>query len=142
MTTLKRMGLAFASTLLAFAVFAILGVVPTAVRYGSRYAQPGVQILPVYLFFTLPGWFLALPFVIYFKNSDGWRVWAIMAIGTAIGPCFLLCLALIASGKMNWHGDGAGVLMALFIGFLTTLFYVLLLRRFTRKALPNASSRV
>ena len=117
MTTSKRMALAFACTLLAFGVFAIWVVVPTAVRYGSKYALPGVQILPVYLFFALPGWFLALPLVIYFKNANGWRIWAILAIGTAIGPCFLLCLALIAAGKINWQGDGAAVSMALFIGF-------------------------
>ena len=140
MTTPKRVALAFGCMLLAFTVFAFLLVVPTAVRFGSKYALPGVQILPVYLFFTLPGWFLALPFVIYFKNADGWRIWAILAIGTAIGPCFLLGLTVIPTGQINWQGAGSAVLMALFIGFLTTLFYVLLLRRFTKKALPDTAS--
>ena len=142
MTTRKRMALAFACMLVAFAIFAILGIVPAAVRYGPRYARSVVQILPAYLLFTLPGWVLALPFVIYFKNADGWRTWAILAIGTAIGPCLLLGLPLLKYGRINWQGDSAGAAMALFIGFLTTLFYVLLLRHFTRKALPNAPTRI
>ena len=142
MTTPKRMALAFACMLLAFAAFALLGIVHAAVQFGPRYARPVVQILPVYLLFTLPGWALALPFVIYFKNADGWRTWAILAIGTAIGPCFLLGWPLLEYGRITWQGDGAGASMALFIGFLTTLFYVLLLRRFTRKAFPNTSSRI
>jgi cation transport ATPase len=98
--------------------------------------------MPVYLLFTLPGWVLALPFVIYFKNADGWRTWAILAIGTAIGPCFLLGWPLLEYGRINWRGNGAGASMALFIGFFTSLFYVLLLRHFTSKALPNARSRI
>jgi len=124
--------------LLALAVFAVYGTVPIAVRYGPRHALPTVEIMPVYLLFMLPGWILALPFVIYFKNADGWRAWAILAVGTAIGPCFMLGWPLLAFGRINWQGDGPGGVMALFIGFLTTLFYVLLLRRFTRKMLPGA----
>ena len=137
MTTPKRMALAFGCMLLALAVFAICGIVPIAVLYGPRHALPSVQMMPVYLLFALPGWILALPFVIYFKNADGWRTWAILGIGTAIGPCFMLGWPLLASGRINWQGDGAGGAMALFIGFLTTLFYVVLLRRFTRKAPPD-----
>src|SRR6516162_9093554 len=121
MTALKRVALAFACTLLAFTVFALLLVVPPAVQLGSKYALPGVQMLPLYLFFTLPGWFLALPFVVYFKKADGWRTWAILAIGTAIGPCFMAGLTLIPTGRINLQGIGPAVLMALFIGFLTTL---------------------
>jgi hypothetical protein len=133
------MALAVACMILAFATFAFVLVVPTVVQLGWKYALPGVQILPVYLFFTLPGWFLALPCVIYFKNADGWRAWAILGIGTAIGPCFLVSLTLIPTGRINLQGAGTAVLMALSISFLTTLFYVLLLRRFT-KAFSNAPS--
>ena len=133
MTAPKRVALAFGCMLLALAVFAICGIVPITLRYGPRHALPSVQMMPVYLLFALPGWIIALPFVIYFKNADGWRTWAILGIGTAIGPCFMFGWPLLASGRINWQGDGPGGAMALFIGFLTTLFYVLLLRRFTRK---------
>jgi len=131
-TTARRIALAFFCMLLAFAIFATLGTVPLAVRYGLRYALPTVQLLPVYLLFSIFGWFLALPFVILFKNADGWRTWAILVIGTAIGPCLFLGWPLIAYGEINWQGDGGAALMSFFIGFLTTTFYVLLLRRFTR----------
>jgi hypothetical protein len=118
--------------LLAFVIFATVGIVPLAVRYGLKHALPAVQLLPVYLLFTIPGWVLALPFVILFKNADGWRIWAILVIGTAIGPCLFLGWPLLAYGRINWQGDGGAVFMASFIGFLTSVFYVLLLRRFTR----------
>jgi len=38
MTISRRIALAFACMLLAFAVFATMGIVPTAVRFGPRYA--------------------------------------------------------------------------------------------------------
>ena len=137
MTTPKRMALAFGCMLLAFAIFALWGIVPTATRYGLRYVSPTFEILPVYLFFTLPGWVLALPFIIVFKNANGWRTWAMLAIGTAIGPCFLLGWTLLEDHRINWRGNNVSLAMSLFIGSLTTVFYVLLLRRFTRKAPPN-----
>ena len=76
---------------------------------------------------------MAVPFVILFKSADGWRAWATLAIGTAIGPIFLLTPNLVATGgQISWQAGGAGVVMSLVIGFLTTVFYVLLLRRFKR----------
>jgi len=144
MTISRRIALAFACMLLAFAVFATMGIVPTAVRFGPRYAISTAEMYPIYLFFTLVGWVLALPFVIYFKNADGWRTWAILAIGIAIGPCFMLALpmlgSLVRSGRISsaiWQGEGPEFVMALFIGSLTTLIYVLLLRRFTSKTLAS-----
>lgn len=136
MTASKRIALAFGSLLLAFAIFGIVGAVP-ALRYGPRYTKDVVEMLPVYLVIAVLGWLLAIPFVILFKHADGWRAWATLAIGTAIGPIFLLTPSLVATGRISWQGDGAGVGMSLFIGFVTTVVYVLLLRRFKRSAPIN-----
>ena len=134
------MALAFGCMLLAIAILGIIGIVPVAFRSGPRHALPTVEMLPVYLLFAFPGWVLALPIVLFFKDADGWRAWATLAIGTAIGPCFLLTWTLVASGgRITWQAEGAGMFMSLFIGFLTAALYVLALKRFKRKPLATSS---
>jgi hypothetical protein len=141
MTAPKRIALAFGCLLLAFAIFGSLVTVPTLIRDGPRYARDAIEILPAYLVVALAGWLLAIPFVILFKDANGWRAWATLAIGTAIGPIFLLTPGLVASGgRISWQAEGAGVAMSLFIGFVTTVFYVLVLRRFKRSAQDNLPS--
>ena len=138
MTAPKRIALAFGCMLLAIAILGIIGTVPTAIRYGPKSALPTIQILPVYLVVAVAGWLLAIPFVILFKDADRWRAWTTLAIGTAIGPIFLLTPSLIATGgRISWRAESGGVAMSLFIGFLTSLFYVLLLRRFKRSVPVN-----
>lgn len=141
MSTLRRIASAFVCMLLAFAIFAVVLILPAEAQYGARFALTIVRTLPLYLFFTLAGWILALPFVILFRRATGWRTWLMLAIGTAIGPLFLLTWMWIAGGRPNWKGDYAVVVMPLFIGFLTTLFYVLLLRSCTPKAHATSLSR-
>lgn len=134
MTAPKRIALSFGCLLLAFAIFAAWGVVPTFIRYGNGSALRSLEMMPVYLAVAIAGWLLTLPFVVAFRDAEGWRGWATLVIGTAIGPILLLTPSLVMAGQINWQGDGAGVDMSLFIGFLTTVFYVLLLRRFKRSA--------
>ena len=134
MTTPKRMALAFGCMLLAIAALGILLTVPAAIRLGPRYALPALEILPVYLMFAIPGWVLALPFVVLFKDADGWRAWAILTIGPAIGPAFVLTWILMsARGHIKWQGDGSAFFLSAIISFLTSGFYVLLLRLAGRK---------
>ena len=139
MSAPKRMALAFCCTLLGVMSLGLAGTVPTAIRYGMRYAMPTLQMLPVYLLFALPGWILALPFVLLFKDAKGFRFWWILGIGTAIGPAFILTWTLLASrGQLNWNANGSAVIMSVWIGLFTSLFYALLLRRSTEKsALPE-----
>jgi hypothetical protein len=143
MTAPKRMALAFGCMLLAIAIFGIMYIVPIALVYGLRHALPTLQMLPVYLLFAFPGWVLALPFVLLFKDADGWRAWTILAIGTAIGPAFLLTWSLLASGgRTTWRSDGSAVMTSLWIGSLTTVFYVALLRRFRNRSLAAPPSTI
>ena len=139
MTAPKRVALAFGCLLLALLFFAVSSAVPMAVHYGLRHAIPVVQIMPVYRLFALPGLVLALPFVLLIKDAEGPRALIILAIGTCIGPGFMGTWSLLAShGRFSWQGDGAFLLMPLEIGFLTTILYVLLLRRFGKQRLPSA----
>lgn len=134
MSAPKRMALAFGCMLLGVVSLGIVGTIPTAIRYGAGAASPALQMMPLYLLFALPGWFLALPFVLFFKDANGPRFWWILGIGSAIGPGFILAWTLLASGgHLNWQADGSAVAMSAFIGLFTTLFYALLLRRFSQK---------
>jgi hypothetical protein len=136
------MALAFGCMILAIAILAIISTASTAIRYGPQHYVQNIDAWPVFLLFAFPGWILALPFVIFFENADGWHAWAILAIGTAIGPCFLFGWALIAShGRIAWQSRGAdnfAVVMSLLISFLTTGLYVVLLRRSERKLLARS----
>ena len=85
--------------LLAFAIFDSLGTVPTLIRYGPRYVRNEIEILPVYLMVAVVGWLLA----IHIRYPlQGRRRFACcepsLAIGTAIGPVFLLTPSLVATG--------------------------------------------
>jgi len=139
MTAPKRIALALGCLLFAFAAFAILGVVPTLIRYGSGPGMRSMEMMPVYLAVAIAGWLLTIPFVIAFKDANGWRLWATLVIGTAIGPVFLLAPELVMAGQINWQGNGGGVVMSLYVGFPTTVFYVLILRRFSRSARVDLS---
>ena len=132
MTAPQRVFLAFCCLLLGFTLFAVMGTVPVALRYGARYALPGLEMMPLYFLFALPGVVLVLPFVLMFKNAEGRRAWIILTIGTCVGPAFLGGWTLLASrGHFSWQADGAALIMSVWIGFPTTVFYVLLLRRFS-----------
>src|SRR5208282_2945606 len=120
-----------------------VSIVPTAISLGPRYAIPTLEQLPVYLFFAFPGWILALPFVLFFKNAEGWRALVILAIGTAIGPGFILTWVLVASGgHIDWQRNGSIAFLSLIIGLLTTVLYVFLLRRFKDKSLVTPPSTI
>ncbi len=141
MTAPKRVVLAFSSLLVGFMLFAIVGIVPTAILYGPRYALPAVQIMPLYLLFALPGLVLALPFVLFFKSAKGYRAWIMLAIGSIIGPAFLGVWAFLAShGHFSWQANGAALIMSIWIGLPTTVLYVLLLRRFDRRSLSSSKA--
>ena len=157
MTAGKRMLLGFCCVLLAIALVGVLFMLPNAIRYGPRFALSMWTMLPLFLLFAVPGWVLALPFVLLFRNADGYRAWLILLIGTAIGPASIVTAEiagrlrmLVASrhaaelqpvassafsaGLFNWQRDGYGIVMSLVIAFFTAAFYAALLRHFSREA--------
>ena len=131
MTAPKRVLLSLGCTLLGVVTLCLFGVV-RALPYGLRYVLPLLEVLPIYTVFSLPGWLLALPFVLIFKDADGFRGWATVVIGTAIGPTFILAWVLYASrGDINWNADRSALMMASVIALLTSSFYVFFLKKTT-----------
>jgi hypothetical protein len=83
---------------------------------------------------SLPGWLLAIPVVLLVKNIRGWRFWMYWAIGICFGPALVLAT--------TWYGATRGVSLgglardsmsvvyiAGAVSGVTTIFYLLLLRR-------------
>ena len=137
MPAVKRMLLALGCVLLAVLLLGLVGAA-FSLRYGWRYTEPVFEMLPVYLLFALPGWVCALPFVLFFRDAQGSRAVAILAIGTAIGPAVILTGSLLEThGQLDWQANGSAVLMAFLIGTLTTVLYVVFLRRFSPSPLQN-----
>jgi hypothetical protein len=138
MSAQKRIILAFVSMLLAVTCIGFMGVVPLAFHYGLKKAIPIFEMLPVYIMFALPGMALAAPFVLLFKDAIGPRLWWTLAIGTAIGPSFILTWVLLSlHGRFNWQANGVAIVLSTEIGTLTTFFYVLLLRHFIGASLQR-----
>jgi len=115
----------------------------TTVAAGSagqeNVVDPMLWLCVVASIFALPGWLLALPMVLLVQRVDGWRFWAIWAIGTAIGPLVLIGFDLyewLAGGRVgpctdwgsSFHWTGA------WVAAVTALVYLLLVRRAQRRS--------
>jgi hypothetical protein len=88
------------------------------------------------LVFTLPGWLLAMPFVLLATDFHGWRWWLFVAVGSAIGPIFMIGLAIyerLTPPHDDWlWGNGIFFGLATAVSCVTTLIYVGLIRRAQR----------
>jgi len=86
------------------------------------------------LVFALPGWLIALPLILGVARIDGWRFWALLGLGTTIGPAVILAfeacswLAGGMVGTLNNFGLGLLALGAV-VAAVTSLVYLLLLQR-------------
>ena len=95
--------------------------------------------------FALPVACLYLPFVIALKDAERRRIWTILLSGILIGPAVpgLLGLFLQLRGQLRsedghkvWRSEpltglglGSAMIYALIVGFLTTVCYVIALKR-------------
>lgn len=95
---------------------------------------------------SLPGWGLAVPIVLLVRNIRGWRFWVYWAIGVCFGPALVLAAELSTAvrspGLAGFAGNSMVVYLAAAISGLTTLFYLLLLRRGQMRASIHASATV
>ncbi len=83
---------------------------------------------------SLPGWMLAIPIVLMVRNISGWRFWIYWVLGSCFGPMLVLGIALYSAVRAAnfeaFPGNAASVVyLAGAISCLTTLLYLLLLRR-------------
>jgi hypothetical protein len=82
----------------------------------------------------IPGWLVAAPLVLMVRNVGGWRVWALWAAGSCIGPALIYLIALLAfhgfAGFRSAAPEANDFLsLAATISCLATLLYLLLVRR-------------
>lgn len=92
----------------------------------------------------LPGWLIALGFVLSVTNFSGWRFLAIWALGTAIGPLVILGVSLfffmstLHEGAFFYPASMAWFSVA--IASPATLLYLLLVRSSQRRARLRAAA--
>jgi hypothetical protein len=134
----KRLLYSFCSFLVAIPVsFLLLSIAQYIVERKLLLNMDGLFLsLFLIFFFSIPGWFLAIPICLLVTNIRGWRFWSYWAVGSCIGPLFLLGLALFSylqhpNERFGAHGaylDTIVVVTATMISSLTTIFYLLSLR--------------
>lgn len=83
---------------------------------------------------SLPGWLLAIPAVLLVRDLRRRRFWLYLALGSCIGPVLILGIAFYSAlSAPNFAGfprnSMSTAYLAAGISFLTTLIYLLLLRR-------------
>jgi len=96
---------------------------------------------------SFPGWFLALPLVVLVRNVRGWRFGLYWIIGICFGPAIVLVVNWIAAMRgFSLAGIPGGVTAAIYlacaISALSSLIYLLLLRRGQARAALHASEAV
>lgn len=96
---------------------------------------------------SFPGWFLSLPLVLLVRNVRGWRFWFYWAIGICFGPVIVLLVNFIAGMRgLSLAGIPGGIRAALYlacaISAVSSLIYLLLLRRGQTNAAVHASEAV
>jgi hypothetical protein len=83
--------------------------------------------------FSVPGWLLAIPIVLFVRNISGWRFWIYFALGAVFGPALILGLAFYSAVRApsfaGFPGNSMSVVyLAGAISAISSLVYLLLLR--------------
>jgi hypothetical protein len=83
---------------------------------------------------SLPGWLLAIPAVLLVRDLRRWRFWVYLALGSCVGPVLIFGIAFYSAlSAPSFAGlpqnSVSAACLAAGISFVTTLLYLLLLRR-------------
>jgi hypothetical protein len=115
----------------------LLVVLPFSLLVGRAMGSVPL-VLRITMLSAFPVWCLYLPFIFRVDNANGRGSAILLLGGTLIGPAALFVLALLSGQNFLegfWNGPsdlgmGAGVTMVLasFVGFLTSAIYVLFLK--------------
>ncbi|HEX8813857.1 MAG TPA: hypothetical protein VF742_17855 [Terracidiphilus sp.] len=84
------------------------------------------------------GWILAVPLVLLVKKVNGWRFWMYLGIGAILGPLALeagtVYVYLSNKNRGAYPWSSVTNAFALVVSVLTTLIFLLLLRRANERA--------
>jgi hypothetical protein len=102
---------------------------------GAPKAFESALYYPLTVFcFSLPGWLIGLSFVLTIEKIGRWRFWMYLAIGAGIGPSLMAAVGtftwLTSTNFVGWAPEAKNLVWLGFaVSTLTTLIYLLLLRR-------------
>jgi hypothetical protein len=142
---LQRIGLWFASVLLAASFFSL------CLSLFFMGLRAFFWVLYATTIAALPVWCLCVPAVIAIKNAEGRRVWTVLLGGSLIGPVLIALWCMIQQllgrdPRTIWHGDpllgvggGLGIIFALIVGVLTASFYLISLRVLHRRSIASGA---
>ena len=149
----KRLIYSFVSAVLGAGASGALGAAQQVVSNAHGHLS-AMAVWTAILFFdpwvvalSLPGWFLALPLVLLVRSVRGWRFWMLWIIGIALGPVIVLVVNWIALLQgLSLAGIPGGLTAAIYlsaaISGLSSLIYLLILRRGQTRAAFQASAAV
>jgi hypothetical protein len=142
-TTSQRIAISLLSVLLALAIASPLLAVLNSPHNPKLWLTATLGFFFYGLLFCAAAWLVGLPLVVLVRRTDGWHFWTALAIGTAIGPITITLFALWQGLKSNiplrvvfFHRNpltNALTWLAAAIALLTTLFFLLALRRTQRE---------
>lgn len=118
-------------------------------RPASLHGSEVILTIGVVAGFCLLGWVLSAPVVLFVRNIRGRRFWVYWFLGSWVGPLQMLALAALVfllfpqSADAHWFIPVLLplVYLAAAISSLTSLFYLLLLRRAQARATAGLSAR-
>jgi hypothetical protein len=145
----KRILLSLLSVVAATVVSIVGMVLADGLRHGRFNVRSSEVLLTIAVTvgFCMIAWALSLPVVLWIKKIGGWRFWFYWVLGSCVGPVLMLglILALFIAVLPHKQGDPwfmpaelSLVYLSGAISSLTSLFYLLLLRRAQRVTYPDA----
>jgi hypothetical protein len=149
----KRLIYSFVSAVLGAGVSGACGAAQQVVSNAHGHLS-AMAVWTAILFFdpwvvalSLPGWLLTLPLVLLVRNVRGWGFWMYWVIGICFGPAIVLMVNWIAAMRgFSLAGIPGGLSSAIYlaaaISGLSSLIYLLLLRREQTKAAFQARATV
>jgi hypothetical protein len=144
MTRLKLVGWSLLSAILAEVIAGLALCLP---------GSPGLRLEGLFGFFyfatflVIPGWILALPFVLTINRLSGWRIWLVGVVGCCIGPALLISADLLvivvgdSTATLTFDQTNRNlVLLATGISILSTALYIAFVKLSTRDSIKLATN--
>lgn len=138
----KRLSYGLLGWLIATCVAGLLASIWMFTHFPAKRSVTVSDVLSFLLLFLISalavsvfGWLLGIPYVLLVRSSRGRRFWIYLAVGSAIGPVLVLGPLLYSfltgssSGNQPITGPYLSGGISVVISGLSTLIYLLLLRR-------------